>query len=117
MPQYRGFNRRMRAGPRLIGVGPYVPDTSLFLHRAFLRPRVKPASALSAPLYCLPARWYPAAKAILDECGRGVAAMRNLISTICMLAAWGATGHTQTKGSKTLVDLEMMTWPELKQAI
>ena len=43
--------------------------------------------------------------------------MRTLISTICMLAAWGATGHTQTKGSKTLVDLEMMTWPELKQAI
>jgi creatinine amidohydrolase/Fe(II)-dependent formamide hydrolase-like protein len=39
--------------------------------------------------------------------------MRFLTSMICILAA----GYAQTKPSKSLVDLEMMTWPELKQAI
>jgi len=43
--------------------------------------------------------------------------MRFWISTICVLAVSGATGFAQTKGSKSLVDLEMMTWPELKQAL
>jgi creatinine amidohydrolase/Fe(II)-dependent formamide hydrolase-like protein len=43
--------------------------------------------------------------------------MRFWISTICMLAVSGATAHAQTKESKALVDLEMMTWPELKQAL
>jgi creatinine amidohydrolase len=43
--------------------------------------------------------------------------MRFLISTICMLAVCGGIGFAQPKGSKALVDLEMMTWPELKQAI
>lgn len=43
--------------------------------------------------------------------------MRFWMSTICMLAICWATGSAQTKGKKPLVDLEMMTWPELKQAI
>jgi creatinine amidohydrolase len=43
--------------------------------------------------------------------------MRFGTSTICLLAVLGATGYGQTKAPKTLVDLEMMTWPELKHAI
>jgi creatinine amidohydrolase len=43
--------------------------------------------------------------------------MRFLITTLYMLAVSGATGHAQTKTARALVDLEMMTWPELKQAI
>jgi creatinine amidohydrolase len=42
--------------------------------------------------------------------------MRFLITTFCMLAVSGAT-YAQTKTPKASVDLEMMTWPELKQAI
>jgi creatinine amidohydrolase/Fe(II)-dependent formamide hydrolase-like protein len=43
--------------------------------------------------------------------------MRFWISTICILAVAGTTGYAQTKTPKALVDLEMMTWPELKKAI
>jgi creatinine amidohydrolase len=43
--------------------------------------------------------------------------MRFWISTICMLAVAAAAGYGQTKPPKALVDLEMMTWPELKKAI
>jgi len=42
--------------------------------------------------------------------------MRSLKSTICVLAFCVATGFSQPK-AKSSVDLEMMTWPELKQAI
>lgn len=42
--------------------------------------------------------------------------MRSLKSTICVLAICVATGFSQPK-AKSSVDLEMMTWPELKQAI
>jgi creatinine amidohydrolase len=43
--------------------------------------------------------------------------MRFLMSTFCVLAIWSATAYAQTKKAPTLVDFEMMTWPEVKQAI
>ena len=43
--------------------------------------------------------------------------MRFLIATICTLAVSVAIGLAQTTTPKSLVDLDMMTWPELKQAI
>src|ERR1051325_289874 len=43
--------------------------------------------------------------------------MRFVTSTICMVAACVATGYAQTKAPKASVDLEMMTWPELKKAL
>jgi creatinine amidohydrolase len=43
--------------------------------------------------------------------------MRFLTSIICTLAISAATGYSQPKPSKSSVDLEMMTWPELKQAM
>ncbi len=43
--------------------------------------------------------------------------MRFLIVTICSLAVSAGAGYAQTKSPKSLVDLEMMTWPELKQAL
>src|SRR5256885_15140729 len=42
--------------------------------------------------------------------------MRFLMSTIFVLAIC-ATAHAQTKKATTLIDFEMMTWPEVKQAI
>ncbi len=41
--------------------------------------------------------------------------MRFLVAMGVLAAA--IVGHSQTKSSKPLVDLEMMTWPELKQAL
>ena len=43
--------------------------------------------------------------------------MRFVTSTICVLAICCATAYAQTKKATTLVDFEMMTWPEVKQAI
>ncbi|MBZ5624213.1 MAG: creatininase family protein [Acidobacteriia bacterium] len=43
--------------------------------------------------------------------------MRFVTSTICILAVCMANGYAQTKAPKALVDLEMMTWPELKKAM
>jgi creatinine amidohydrolase len=43
--------------------------------------------------------------------------MRFLTSIICTLAISAATGYSQPKPPKSSVDLEMMTWPELKQAM
>jgi creatinine amidohydrolase/Fe(II)-dependent formamide hydrolase-like protein len=43
--------------------------------------------------------------------------MRFPIATICMLAVQVTAGYAQNKTPKVSVDLEMMTWPELKQAI
>jgi creatinine amidohydrolase/Fe(II)-dependent formamide hydrolase-like protein len=43
--------------------------------------------------------------------------MRFPIAAIGVLAVSAFCGHAQTKSTKALVDLEMMTWPELKQAI
>src|SRR4030081_1863148 len=43
--------------------------------------------------------------------------MTLLTCTICVLAIWSTTGYAQTKKAPALVDFEMMTWPEVKQAI
>jgi len=43
--------------------------------------------------------------------------MRFLMSLIFTLALCSATGYAQTKKPPALVDFEMMTWPEVKQAI
>src|SRR5579872_4099401 len=39
------------------------------------------------------------------------------MTMVCVLAACAAVGHAQNKAAKSSVDLEMMTWPELKKAI
>src|ERR1039457_2802026 len=91
--------------------------------RASTPPRLHPASPRPPdlrplrPLVLPPRTVVSCREGSLDECARGVEAMRFWISTICMLAVSGATAHAQTKESKALVDLEMMTWPELKQAL
>ena len=42
----------------------------------------------------------------------------NLVrSTICLAAIWSATSFAQTKAANSLVDFELMTWPEVKQAL
>jgi creatinine amidohydrolase len=39
-------------------------------------------------------------------------------STICVAALWSVSGFAQTQPSKSsLVDFELMTWPEVKQAL
>ena len=43
--------------------------------------------------------------------------MINAKTTICLLTLCCASGYAQTKKAPTLVDFEMMTWPEVKQAI
>ncbi len=43
--------------------------------------------------------------------------MRFVTSTLCVLVVWSATAYAQTKKPPSLVDFEMMTWPEVKQAI
>src|SRR5262252_7213813 len=42
--------------------------------------------------------------------------MHFLTSTLCTLAIWSATSFAQTK-TTSLVDFEMMTWPEVKKAL
>ena len=42
----------------------------------------------------------------------------NLVrSTICLSAIWSAMSFAQTKAANSLVDFELMTWPEVKQAL
>ena len=41
--------------------------------------------------------------------------MRSLTTTLCLLALWIPAAHSQAKPS--LVDFEMMTWPEVKLAL
>ena len=43
--------------------------------------------------------------------------MRFVTSTLCVLVIWSAAAYAQTKKPPSLVDFEMMTWPEVKQAI
>src|SRR5258708_35152199 len=43
--------------------------------------------------------------------------MRFVTSTLCVLVVWSATAYAQTKRRPARVDFEMMTWPEVKQAI
>src|SRR5260221_2938878 len=43
--------------------------------------------------------------------------MRFVTSTLCVLVIWSATAYAQTKKPPSLVDFEMMTWPEVKHAI
>src|SRR5260370_9098133 len=43
--------------------------------------------------------------------------MRLVKSTLCVLVIWSAAAYGQTKRHPSLVDFEMMNWPEVKQAI